>query len=138
MALPSHFHYLKFFLSRGINVFTWNYRGYGKSKGHQSPDAFAIDIDTVVAHLRHELKLTGKIGVYGRSLGGIATSAAAEQVDMVIVDRSFSNLTEMATWKYFGKGASMMFKIGSCGWQVQSDFNFLKKFVGKYTIKEEN
>jgi alpha/beta superfamily hydrolase len=34
MVLASHSFYLKFFLDRGINVFTWNYRGYGRSKGH--------------------------------------------------------------------------------------------------------
>jgi len=137
MVLASHAVYLNFFLKRGINVFTWNYRGYGRSKGHESPGSFAQDIDSVVNYLRKELKLTGKLGVYGRSLGGIPTSAMTANCDMVIVDRSFSNLHEMAVWKYFGQAASMMFKIGSCGWQVQSDFNFLKDYKGLYEVSTE-
>jgi alpha/beta superfamily hydrolase len=126
MVLPSHSNYLKFFLGRGINVFTWNYRGYGRSKGSQSPDCFERDIISVIDYIRKELGVTGKLGVYGRSLGGIATSAISSYCDMVIIDRSFSNLHEMAVWKYHGPAASLLFKIGSCGWQVQSDFNYLK------------
>ena len=54
---------------------------------------------------------------------------------MVIIDRSFSNLHEMAVWKYYGAAASLLFKIGSCGWQVQSDFNFLKEYTGQFAEK---
>lgn len=42
--------------------------------------------------------MTGKIGIYGRSLGGIAASylAAERPVDLVICDRTFSSVDEMA------------------------------------------
>ena len=40
----------------------------------------------------------GKIGVYGRSLGGVAASYLSSKVDMVITDRTFSNLSAMANW----------------------------------------
>jgi hypothetical protein len=129
MILASHAFYLKIFLERGINVFTWNYRGYGRSKGSANPDAFKDDIHTVIDYLRNELGLKGKIGIYGRSLGGIPTTWAQDKVDMIIIDRSFSNLNDMAIWKYHGPLASAFLRVFSCGWQVQNDFNFLRPFT---------
>jgi uncharacterized protein len=90
--LPSQNAYLNFFKDRGINVFVWNYRGYGRSKGTPNPASFEIDIKSVINFLRNEIKVTGKIGVYGRSLGGIAASIASEMCDMIIADRTFSSL----------------------------------------------
>jgi len=46
---------------------------------------------------------------------------------MIIVDRSFCNFSDMAFWRYKGKAAEYLFKLGSCGWQVQNDFNYLKE-----------
>jgi len=40
--------------------------------------------------------LKGKIGVYGRSLGGVPTSHMCDQVDMVIADRTFCNFDTLA------------------------------------------
>jgi alpha/beta superfamily hydrolase len=117
MVLASHSVYLKFFLDRGINTFTWNYRGYGRSKGKHNPDSFNEDIQTVIKYIRNDLGLTGKIGVYGRSLGGIPSSFSAESCDMIIVDRSFSSMQVMAGYYMnFGPMASYCFRIGSCGW----------------------
>ena len=62
--------------------------------------------------------LKGKIGVYGRSLGGIPSCYISKKTDMAIIDRSFSSLSAMAYWKYRGTAADMIFKLGSCGWQV--------------------
>ncbi len=83
-----------------MNVFTWNYRGYGKSTGSPSPNVLRSDIEQIVKFLRAKLELSGKIGVYGRSLGGIPTSHISNLVDMTIVDRSFSTFNDMAYFKY--------------------------------------
>jgi pimeloyl-ACP methyl ester carboxylesterase len=91
-VLPSQNVYLNFFRDRGINVFLWNYRGYGRSEGTPSPASFDTDIKTILNFLRNEIKVTGKIGVYGRSMGGVAASIACELCDMIIVDRTFSSL----------------------------------------------
>jgi len=64
------------------------------------------------------MELKGKIGVYGRSLGGIPSSFLSSKVEMTIVDRSFSSLESMAITKFFGKIASKLFLIVSCGWRV--------------------
>ena len=67
-------------------------------------------------YLVNTIKVTGKIGVYGRSLGGIPTCYISPYADMVIVDRSFSNLRAMALSRYNSGFADFLFKIGSCGW----------------------
>ena len=116
MVHVSHTYYIKVFLEKGINVFTWNYRAYGRSSGTTSPDNLTKDVQEVYNYLRNVIKLRGKIGIYGRSLGGVPSSFLSSQVDMAIVDRSFGNLADMARWKYRSRFADYLFKIGSCGW----------------------
>ena len=81
--------------------------------------------------------IRGKIGVYGRSLGGIATAHLAEYVDMVIIDRSFGNLYDVAYHKFYGWFAAMMFKIGSLGWRTQNDINMLTRGIDSPARQEE-
>jgi len=126
MCHASHTFYLKFFLDKGVNVFTWNYRAYGRSRGTPTPDSLKTDIEAIYNFMRNEMGITGKIGVYGRSLGGIPASYISAKVDMAIIDRSFSSTSAMAYWKYRGKFAEMLFKVGTCGWQVQNDYNFIQ------------
>ena len=127
MVHLSHTFYLKMFLDKGINVFTWNYRAYGRSQGKPTPENLKKDIMTVYKFIRSKLGLKGKIGIYGRSLGGIPSSFLANHVDMAIIDRSFCNLAAMAKWKYHGSFADYLFKIGSCGWQAQNDYHVLQQ-----------
>lgn len=61
----------------------WNYRQYGNSKkpkrcclgfcDNMSPYNIKMDAEHVLNFLTEELKIKGSIGVYGRSLGGMAT-----------------------------------------------------------------
>jgi hypothetical protein len=62
--------------------------------------------------------VTGKIGVYGRSLGGIPSSQLTHKVDLAIIDRTFSSLKSMAIHRFYGRVASIIFSIVSFGWQV--------------------
>jgi len=137
MVHLSHTYYLKMFLDKGINVFTWNYRAYGRSKGKPTPENLKKDAEEVLNFLRTKLKLRGKIGIYGRSLGGIPSSYLARKVDMAIIDRSFCNLAAMAKWKYYGKFADYLFKIGSCGWQAQNDFHLLQEFAAPIKVSSD-
>ena len=125
MVHLSHTYYLKFFLEKGINVMTWNYRAYGRSKGTPSPSTLKDDIEAIYNFMRNNMGLKGKIGVYGRSLGGIPSCYISPKVDMAIIDRTFCNLSAMAYWKYRGSFADILFKVGTCGWQVQNDFSLI-------------
>lgn len=78
VSQPNAF-WLNFFLKKGINVLGWNYRGYGHTKGTPSPYNIKIDGESVLNFLLKDLMVAGKVGVYGRSLGGVvATHLAAK------------------------------------------------------------
>ena len=60
MIYESHNFYLKtLFLEKGINVFTWNYRGYGRSQGTPDPDLLRSDIMEVFHYLKNTLNVKG-------------------------------------------------------------------------------
>ena len=44
---------------------------------------------------------------------------------MIIADRTFSNLEILAKRKFFNKVAKYLFKIGSWGWSVKNEFDFV-------------
>ncbi len=70
--------WLNFFLKKGINVMAWNYRGYGDTPGSSNPYNIKTDGESILHFVLNELKIKGKIGIYGRSLGGVvATHIAA-------------------------------------------------------------
>lgn len=76
MVSAQNAYWLNFFLKRDINVIIWNYRGYGESYlgffEMLSPSKAKRDAERVLAHSVSYFGLQGKIGVYGRSIGGIA------------------------------------------------------------------
>lgn len=70
--------WLNFFLKKGINVMAWNYRGYGKTPGTPDPYNIKTDGEDLLNFILKDLMIKGKVGVYGRSLGGVvATHLAA-------------------------------------------------------------
>ena len=66
--------------------------------------------------MRETLGLTGKIGVYGRSLGGVVTSHLCDKADFIYADRTFSNFTVLPDRKFFSSFAKYLFKLSSGGW----------------------
>lgn len=57
----------------------WNYRGYGESTGIPNPYNVKEDVEAVMQYLIKDLKVKGKIGVYGCSLGGMAACHLANK-----------------------------------------------------------
>jgi hypothetical protein len=89
-----------------------------------------------LSYLRNKIGVRGKVGVYGRSLGGIATTHLTKYVDMIFVDRSFGNLYEVAKTKFFGNVATLLYKFATSeintkygnyieGWRARSDIDYL-------------
>lgn len=130
MVNHPHAFYLRFFLNKDINVMIWNYRGYGLSHGSSDPYLIRKDGDAVLKYLREELHLTGKFGVYGRSLGGVVTTYLADKVDMIIADRTFANFETLADRKFYSTMSKWLFKVGTCNWRANNVRNFLDKGVG--------
>ena len=83
MVTSPNAYWLNFFLKRDINVLCWNYRGYGESsQGFMetlSPYKCKRDAEYVMALLVNKLRLKGKIGVYGRSIGGVTACHLAHK-----------------------------------------------------------
>jgi pimeloyl-ACP methyl ester carboxylesterase len=85
---------LNLFLDLSINVMTWNYRSYGWTKGTPSPFKLKCDAEQILNFVQNRLRVQGKIGVYGRSLGGIPSTHLAskytDKIELLIVDRTFA------------------------------------------------
>jgi len=93
------------------------------------------DIRTIVNHLQNVMGLEGKIGVYGRSLGGIPTSGICDYVDMVIIDRSFSDLEIVAERRFYSKFARALYKIGNHDQPVHSARNLVNGGINNKCYK---
>jgi len=44
--------WLDYYFNNGINVFVWNYRGYGFSEGNPSPKKLREDSEIVAAYVK--------------------------------------------------------------------------------------
>ena len=97
-------YWLSFFLKKGINVIGWNYRGYGETSKTSTPYNIKSDGESILHFLINNMQIKGKIGIYGRSLGGVvATHISAnypEQISLLIADRTFGNLKDVSTRKF--------------------------------------
>lgn len=118
MAHDAHGSYLKMFLEQGNNIMLWNYRGYGLSTGSPTPDTLREDVQALYNFIKKEKGVEGKVGIYGRSLGGIPSSSLTSQCDLAIIDRTFSSLYKMGEHRFCSKVASWLLYICSLGWQV--------------------
>eukprot|EP00903_Cladosiphon_okamuranus_P007648 g7416.t2 len=89
--------WVSFYTSVGCDVFLFNYRGYGRSGGSASPGNINKDVREVVDYLREQVGVT-RLAVHGESIGGVAAASVARhsQVDLLVLDRSFSSLSAVA------------------------------------------
>jgi pimeloyl-ACP methyl ester carboxylesterase len=89
MVTSSNAYWLDFFLRRECNVYIWNYRGYGESEQslftpNYDPHQEKIDVERVLQFLINKIRVKGPVGVYGRSIGGIAASHLVNKFPNVI------------------------------------------------------
>lgn len=134
MVIAPNAYWLNFFLKRDINVICWNYRGYGESTiswfDFLSPSKSKRDAERVIAGSIEFLKLKGKIGVYGRSIGGITANHLAatykDLIDILIIDRSLNELQGVAESKLRGSITTTLFKQFTNGWVCKNSENYLK------------
>ena len=113
----------------------WNYRGYGLTHAkswkyehlnYPSPEHIEQDSVAILDYLRNQIGVKGRIGVYGRSLGGIAATHLSKYVDLIIADRSFGNLYDVAETKFYGKVATSLFHFGTGGFRGNSDHSLIE------------
>jgi fermentation-respiration switch protein FrsA (DUF1100 family) len=90
---------IKFFYDLGLNVFIFDYRGYGKSEGKPSESGVYLDAQAAYDYLgsRGDLQMENII-LYGASLGGavVIDLATHRKAALLVVESSFSNAHDMA------------------------------------------
>ena len=132
MCVSPNAYWLNFMLKRDINVLVWNYRGYGGSTLGScetlSPYKCKRDAEYVMAFLVNNLCVRGRIGVYGRSIGGLTACHLANKynnlVKMLIVDRSFYELQPVLENKVKGRFTAKLFDLFSWSWRTRNHSNF--------------
>ena len=84
-------------LSLGMNVFAFDYRGYGQSEGKAGEEGTYRDAQAAVAWLRERGFPEGCIIALGKSLGGGIASELAlrERVGAVILQSTFTSITDL-------------------------------------------
>jgi pimeloyl-ACP methyl ester carboxylesterase len=112
----------------------WNYRNYGNSSRKIfkdiNPYNCKLDSEKVLDFVINRLKIRGKIGVYGRSLGGIASTHLANTypniVQVLIVDRTFSEIDQLSERRLIGSFSKVLYKLISFNWKALNDRNFIE------------
>jgi fermentation-respiration switch protein FrsA (DUF1100 family) len=86
-------------LETGVNVFLFDYRGYGRSGGHPTEEGTYRDAQAAYHWLRQKGFTARSIVAYGESLGGgvAAELATREQVGAIILQSTFSSIPELGT-----------------------------------------
>lgn len=89
---------LRFFHDLGLNIFIFDYRGYGKSKGRPSEKGLYRDTKAAYVYLLSRNIKPEQIIGYGESLGGavIIDLASHNKLYALIIDSTMSNAKDMA------------------------------------------
>ncbi len=87
----------------GLNVFIFDYRGYGRSQGKITEEGTYRDATAAWRYLTGERRVSrDSIIIFGRSLGGAVATwlAAAQQPALLIVESSFTSIADAAAYHY--------------------------------------
>ena len=82
-----------------VNVFIFDYRGYGRSEGTVSEKGTYLDGQAAIEHLRmHYAVETTNLVLFGRSLGAAVATEMASRTDALalILETPFASIAEMA------------------------------------------
>lgn len=89
-------------LNTGVNVYAFDYRGYGRSEGRPGEAGTYLDARAAYAWLRLRGFAATNIIVYGESLGGGIASelAAGEPCGGLVLEKTFTSLTDLGAELY--------------------------------------
>jgi fermentation-respiration switch protein FrsA (DUF1100 family) len=105
--LSTHFRSLIWVIEHGYHLFTFDYRGYGRSEGQVSVEGAVDDVRAAIAQARMlPVPEAGtRLVLYGQSLGGTlllyvaGTMKDRDGIALVIADSSFSSYQAIAREK---------------------------------------
>ena len=101
------------YLSKGIDILCWNYRGYGFSTGKPTFDNIKSDVIEIYEEVK-KLEIYKKIGVHGISIGGVPCCYLSKQkkdICLLISDRNFGQIEGIIRSFIFGQYLSIIYKI---------------------------
>ena len=128
--------WLEFYINSGVNMFVWNYRGYGRSEGSPNPSKMFEDGEMIIDYLRNQRQIR-KIGVHGQSLGGSVACHLARNcnIDFVFIDRSFSSIDKVAEISYGNIASTALKFLTLYKWDFSASNNYILsntyKVIGK-------
>ena len=107
--MSSQWQFVEWVPERGYNLFVFDYRGYGQSRGKPEPKGVFEDAVAALDYLRTRTDIdTGRLFVFGQSLGGmnaIAAAGASQQgVRAVLAEAPFYSYTALADDRTPGEG----------------------------------
>ncbi len=108
--MTAHWSFAEFVPSRGYNLFAFDYRGYGDSDPvRPSPKGVFEDSVAALDYLRSRTDIdTGKLFVFGQSLGGMlaiaASGASPKGIRAVLAEAPFHSYSQTVKDKMPGSG----------------------------------
>jgi uncharacterized protein len=89
-------------LSTGVNVFVFDYRGYGRSQGRPSEEGTYLDAQAAYHWLRQKGFADTNIIAFGESLGGgvAAELALREPIGGLVLQSTFTSIPDMGAELY--------------------------------------
>ncbi|MBS1187688.1 MAG: alpha/beta hydrolase [Burkholderiaceae bacterium] len=110
--MTAHWNFAGFVPSRGYNLFTFDYRGYGESEGAPGPQGVFEDSIAALDYLRSRTDIdTSRIFVFGQSLGGMLAIAAAgaspQGIRAVLAEAPAHSYSAWANDRLPGSGRAM-------------------------------
>jgi uncharacterized protein len=100
----AHFRYTDWLVDEGFHVFVFDYRGYGNSGGHPSPEGVVQDGIAALRYVRGRPDVDpSRVFVLGQSLGGavavVSTVRSGERVAALALDSPMSSYRSVAREK---------------------------------------
>lgn len=125
--ISTHFMSLVWLVNEGYNLFTFDYRGYAKSKGKSSQAGIYLDALAAIekGYAFHQEYGKGHFIIYGQSTGGIISLRALpdsvhfKEVTLLVQDASYSSYQEVAFDRL--KSSWLLFPISPLAYLLISD-----------------
>ncbi len=95
--ISNRLHFYRAWLELGLNLFTFDYRGYGRSEGRPGEEGTYRDAQAAVAWLRQKGFVLANIIVLGKSLGGGVASELMlrEPLGGLILQSTFTSIPDI-------------------------------------------
>lgn len=113
--ISTHIGSVMFLPEQGLNVFLFDYRGYGRSEGTAYLEGLLMDVEAALEQLL-ALNQTDNLAVFGQSLGAalailtVANSNYKDDIDVLVADSSFTSFREITREKLAGHWLTWLFQ----------------------------